>query len=228
MLSGCEKTTRCFRLQLLVMIKVFRFILILFSLICHADMTKGQELWRGGVMGPASSRAVQVLVYVVFFGLRAPQVPLVLQWQKNGSGAGWQTWTLSRISPQQVQSCSRSRPQVVDSLASRQEKSVVVSTRTPTFSFSGGRFITNGRLFRPFRNNGREVVSMRPVQPQAYLLCTRVGCGDDYRGGAVIVLPTFSTRKRPPSTASFGFNTRLGQSGQLGSREAGASMRGSE
>merc|ERR1711988_1173314 len=112
----------------------------------------------------------------------------------------------------------------VDSLASRQEKSVVVSTRTPTFSFSGGRFITNGRLFRPFRNNGREVVSMRPVQPQAYLLSTRVGCGDDYRGGAVTVLPTFSTRKRPPSTASFSFNTRLGQSGQLGQAEACAGL----
>ena len=67
----------------------------------HADMTKGQELWRGGVMGPASSRAsaVQVLVYVVYFGLRAPQVPLVLQCQKNGSEAGWQTWTSPRISP---------------------------------------------------------------------------------------------------------------------------------
>lgn len=134
MLSDCEKTTRCFRLQLLVMIKVFRFILILFSLICHADMTKGQELWRGGVMGPASSRAVQVLVYVVFFGLRAPQVPLVLQWQKNGSEARLADLDFVEDQSQQVQSCSRSRPQVVDSLASRQEKSVVLSTRTPTFS----------------------------------------------------------------------------------------------
>ena len=152
-----------------------------------------------------SSRRTCIRSSRIFFGLRAPQVPLVLQYQKMVARSRLADLDFVEGQSQQVQSCSRSRPQVVDSLASRQEKSVVVSSRTPTFSLSGGRFITNGRLFRPFRNNGREVVSVRPVQPQVHLLSARVGCADDYRGGAAIaVLPTFSTRStvRPPSTAS--------------------------
>ena len=74
MLSGCEKTTRCFGFQLLVISKVFRFI-VLFSRMSHADMTKGQELWRGGVMGPTSGGAVQALVHVVFLGCEHLKFP---------------------------------------------------------------------------------------------------------------------------------------------------------